>query len=273
LRLSERYNPLCGSPTRRKRIYNSDEFPRARESFVAVDRLALVDRSTRRTATGTRWSIGQPRCSHELQKVSQFLLPFFAHTLFAPRSWFPAGWPELPVYRSSHILYLSLVEITYPLLSKDSSSLQPNVRVAFCDLSPRVFSLGTAPRQLATISSLNATNPLLYVYFVECDNGIRYARDATVRFDHLHPFILRRIAVFSEPGMKRDRVCISWNIFISYFISYTRWRWLDIYYFPFRGREISKHQKYFYCLLLTIPDSWNCILNANNNCNAKRERI
>lgn len=37
----------------------------------------------------------------------------------------------------------------------------------------------------------------LYVYFVERDNGIRYARDATVRFDHLHPFILRRIAVLS----------------------------------------------------------------------------
>lgn len=67
---------------------------------------------------------------------------------------------------------------------------------------------------------------LLYVYFVERDNGIRYVRDATVRFDHLHPFILRRIAALSARFEARPRFAFVPREIYSYpilYILYTAW--------------------------------------------------
>lgn len=210
-----------------------------------VDRLALVDRSTRRTATD--WSIGQPRYSHELRRFRSFsfsslsLAQAYSSLLISDRMTGTIR-PSIRV----HILYLPLVEVTYPLLSSliripllsnrrrscaSVTRLRSSLRMLFkfvewsarrsfiYETRPRVFSLGTAPRQPAAISSLNATNPAICLFCRAWQWNTLCARDATVRFDHLHPFILRRIAVLFQNQVWSATAFVSREIY-SYPILY-----------------------------------------------------
>jgi len=208
----------CGPPM--TELYNSSAFCASEGTRSRSTEPVLVDRSTRGTATD--WSIGSPP-------------PFAQMWRFRGRSLAPASLlisdgatKTLVCHRSVLYLISSLrVGITYFPLSTDVSSttngrrsrappwrdyVSPQMLFRFAEQS----TLDTRPilsaRELAfvfflkncialvatveTISSLNATSSAICLFCRAWQWNTLYTRDATVRFDHLHPFILRGIADF-----------------------------------------------------------------------------
>jgi len=87
-------------------------------------------------------------------------------------------------------------------------------------------SLSYFPQKLrnidcGTISSLNATSPAICLFCRAWQWNMLCARCVTVRFDHLHPFILRRIAVLSVRFQARPHFTFVSHEIYSYPTLYT----------------------------------------------------
>lgn len=115
---------LCGSPTRWKRIYNSDEFSRVRErgrSSRSTDWHSLIDRheEPRLIDRSVNHAV-HTNC--EGFAVSLSLSLAHAHSSLLISSKMTGTIRPSSIH--AHILYPPSVEVTYLLLSTDISSLQ-----------------------------------------------------------------------------------------------------------------------------------------------------
>lgn len=249
-------------------VHNPDKFPRVRaRGRSSVDQLALVDRSRR------GW---KPRLID--RSVSRIVHtevrggPAVALSRI-PRSWFSATRPKPPavISPSTRLSPLHLPQepppsrwksriLCYPLsptaVLARVRRLERYLSFSMCDPRPapppaahppplrllciflRSCVISTAT--VGTISSLNATSPAICLLCRAWQwNTLRARYNRAVRS-------FASVYFEKDRGSLRQvwsafRVCISWNIFISHFISRSPRRWLDIYYFPFR-EKVSMYQ-------------------------------